>query len=764
LLPAFLLLKKKTKQTGHRVKRPRRHFFLFSTHLRNKNRNETKPTNHRDRQGAISTALEATQRVSSSPALAALGVVAVAPSAAAASGDGSNNNDGDNNIASASAAASAAAATASAARAAFEALPPNKRRASCRGEPLEQRLRTLEAAAAQALAAASRAAAPFEWADGPLTKAMRLGAALLIDEVNLADDAVLERLNSVLEPGRTLTLAEKGSGGVASGGSGSGSDGSDNGNDNKSNNARHSVFGAEVVVAAPSFRVLATMNPGGDYGKRELSPALANRFTTIWAPPPEAEGELRSMVAARIPNEKKLGSPSASASEPLLAFWRAHVAASRRLGVAVPPLRDLLAAARLANDLLGLGRGDPSSSSSSSSSSLSAAEAVAHAVHASLLDGASVCAAGGGGSGENSAAAEVAREGARALARVLGSEAASASADFSASSSSVVAAPVPALSPDAKHWGVAPFLLPVGRAPAPEGHRFDFSAPAVARNARRLLRALAAGRPVLVEGPPGVGKTALVSAVAAAAGRKLVRINLSEQTDVSDLLGADLPVGKVTKKEKEKEAEEVLEEMEVEEATAGDKTSPSSSSNPPATAAFAWVDGPLLSALKNGDWVLLDELNLAGQSVLEGLNAILDHRREIFLPELGRTVVAAPGFALFGAQNAASDGGGRRCLPRSFVSRFTRMRAEALREEDMRSVLRALHPRLPVGLVARMTAAVARLADAAAGFGGGGSGNGENSLTGPGRPWEFNLRDLMRWCDLVVADVGGGKKAGDDQR
>lgn len=40
-------------------------------------------------------------------------------------------------------------------------------------------------------------------------------------------------------------------------------------------------------------------------------------------------------------------------------------------------------------------------------------------------------------------------------------------------------------------------------------------------------------------------------------------------------------------------------------------------------------DGPLLAAIKAGDWVLLDELNLAGQSVLEGLNAVLDHRAEV---------------------------------------------------------------------------------------------------------------------------------------
>ncbi len=41
-------------------------------------------------------------------------------------------------------------------------------------------------------------------------------------------------------------------------------------------------------------------------------------------------------------------------------------------------------------------------------------------------------------------------------------------------------------------------------------------------------------------------------------------------------------------------------------------------------------DGPLLAAVKAGHWVLLDELNLASQPVLEGLNALLDHRAEVW--------------------------------------------------------------------------------------------------------------------------------------
>lgn len=42
--------------------------------------------------------------------------------------------------------------------------------------------------------------------------------------------------------------------------------------------------------------------------------------------------------------------------------------------------------------------------------------------------------------------------------------------------------------------------------------------------------------------------------------------------------------------------------------------------------------------------MLLDELNLAGQSVLEGLNGLLDHRAALFVPELGQSFKAHPQF------------------------------------------------------------------------------------------------------------------------
>ena len=107
---------------------------------------------------------------------------------------------------------------------------------------------------------------------------MRSGELLLVDELSLAEDGVLERLNSVLEPGRAVTLAERA--GDAAGSA--------------------SADGAETVTAAAGWRIFATMNPGGDFGKRELSPALRNRFTEVWVGGVEAREDLRLLVAPRL--------------------------------------------------------------------------------------------------------------------------------------------------------------------------------------------------------------------------------------------------------------------------------------------------------------------------------------------------------------------------------------------------------------------------------------------------------------------------------
>ena len=259
------------------------------------------------------------------------------------------------------------------------------------------------------------------------------------------------------------------------------------------------------------------------------------------------------------------------------------------------------------------------------------------------------------------------------------------------------------LSNDKESIRIGPFSVRKGNGSQVQPS-FNFGAPTTFSNALRVVRACQLNKPILLEGSPGVGKTSLVTALASVVGQTLSRINLSDQTDLIDLFGSDLPV------------------------------------EGGAPGQFAWKSADFLRALQEGHWVLLDEMNLAPQAVLEGLNSVLDHRGTVFIPELGFSFEKHPSFRIFAAQNPQNQGGGRKGLPKSFVNRFTKVYVEELHPKDQLLISQHLFPDCPIEWLEGMINFNSRLNEEVA---------QKKAFAREGAPWEFNLRDLIRWGSML---------------
>ncbi|ORX92053.1 hypothetical protein BCR34DRAFT_608897 [Clohesyomyces aquaticus] len=485
-----------------------------------------------------------------------------------------------------------------------------------------------------------KVAALFEWADGSLVHAMKTGQFFLLDEISLADDSVLERLNSVLESSRTLLLAEKG-------------------------------VTDSFITATEGFQFLATMNPGGDYGKKELSPALRNRFTEIWVPALSDVEDVLQIVRSKL----KASASHYAGSIVSFAQWfneKFNTSVSSSISI-----RDTLAWVTFINDSR---NEDP-------------VFAIVHGAAMVFID--TLGANPAGLLAISSSSIDEERKAClHRLSKLLGTDVTGFYLDNVEVSSTSIS-------------------LQLGRFSIPkiasttDDSSFSFEAPTTRSNAMRVVRALQLSKPILLEGNPGVGKTTLVMAIARAIGKPLTRLNLSDQTDLMDLFGSDVPV---------------------DGGQAG---------------TFAWRDAPFLKAMKNGDWVLLDEMNLASQSVLEGMNAVLDHRGEVYISELDQKFHKHPDFRVFAAQNPHHQGGGRKGLPASFVNRFTVVYADVFRPHDLSLICTKVFPGVNEDEINKLIGFVAALDEQVV---------TRRSFGALGSPWEFNLRDTLRWLQLLHSE------------
>ena len=495
----------------------------------------------------------------------------------------------------------------------------------------------------------------FSWMDGPLVQAMRNGSLFLLDEISLADDAVLERINSVLEPERSITLTEK--------------DG-------------------EIVKAKGSFQIVATMNPGGDYGKKELSPALRNRFTEIYCHNTSDIAQILKII------EKSL---LPALLKPKIA---PHLLKVMKLflskyygGQDLISLRDVLSWTEFLNKTTLIFNRSP----------LSIQEAIFHGASLVFFDQFGTC-------GHNSLNSDASQDLKAQLEENLEQ---SIKSKFGSSLVYYDKLPIGLIGND-NSIKIDRFILQKGSHPVEDPENFVLDSPIVQANLLKLTRALQLDKPILLEGDPGAGKTSVVTALAKLTGHSLVRINLSEQTDISDLFGSDLP------------------DFALNESDEAPR--------------FVWRDGPMLKAIKDDAWILLDEMNLASQSVLEGLNACFDHRGEIFIPELNKKFRVNRSISrIFACQNPYNQGAARKGLPKSFLNRFTSIYVQSHPSDDLSRILQNLYPTLPKDMVKKMI-----------------TFNSEVSALFAEQGFEFNLRDLIYWCDLLTCYAETGKNKTDN--
>ncbi|MBI4971448.1 MAG: AAA family ATPase, partial [Candidatus Omnitrophica bacterium] len=110
----------------------------------------------------------------------------------------------------------------------------------------------------------------FIYRKGILVQAMEEGSLLVLEEINMAKSGVLEILNEYFDEG-TFT----------------------------------NPFTGEKVVIHPEFRLMATMNPiegmtGENTARLNLSPALRNRMREIWVPSDKSDQELKMIIEGRF--------------------------------------------------------------------------------------------------------------------------------------------------------------------------------------------------------------------------------------------------------------------------------------------------------------------------------------------------------------------------------------------------------------------------------------------------------------------------------
>ena len=406
-------------------------------------------------------------------------------------------------------------------------------------------------------------AVSFNFIEGPLPKALQEGHWILLDEINLAPPETLAVLSALLEDfSSSITLYERGD--------------------------------VQPVPRHRDFRLFAAMNPATDVGKKNLPVALRSRFTEIYVDSLDSIKEdlvtiVRSQLHGFETADRHLVADIVEAYQQCKSLAKAfHITdgGNRKLYFSLRTLSIILLFITRFGRRYGIRR--------------ATFEAFEMVISAQL---------------EPMSAQKVHK----VLSDVL-LDKGNMRINFQQG------CPLPADAGE-NYVQIGSYWLRRGNLPLPSESeaiasrvsRFVIT-PAVQKTLNMIARAvMAENHPILLQGPTSAGKTSIVEHIAALIGRKCLRVNNHEHTDIQEYIGSYVA----------STAENGL---------------------------LAFHDGLLVQALRNGYWIILDELNLAPSDVLEALNRLLDDNRELFIPETGETIHPPQGSC---------------CLPRKIRRVFT---------------------------------------------------------------------------------------------
>lgn len=186
----------------------------------------------------------------------------------------------------------------------------------------------------------------------------------------------------------------------------------------------------------------------------------------------------------------------------------------------------------------------------------------------------------------------------------------------------------------------------------------------------KLVYSIQDNHPVLLIGETGTGKTSAIRYLAEKTNNNFRRLNLNGQTTVDEF------VGKIMINEK----------------------------------GTYWVDGVLTEALREGHWLVLDELNSALPEVLFVLQSLLDDDRYIVLSDKEDKEIVRPhkNFRLFATMNPSDGYVGTKDMNKALMSRFSMVlnidypkiddevdiienRSEGIDREDIKQIVEVAH-------------------------------------------------------------------------